>query len=161
VYGNAQVSDDAQVSGNAWVYGNARVSGSAWVYGDARVSGDAWVYGDARVSGDARVYGDARVSGSARVSGDADYVLIGPMGTRKAFTTFCKDKDKNIIVFCGCWSGTIEVFEKRIEDVHGDNAHGKSYRAAINFAKTVMQIAIPGEKGSAQPITNQGGNGLK
>ena len=40
VYGNALVSDDAQVYGNAKVYGNALVCGKAWVYDDAQVYGD-------------------------------------------------------------------------------------------------------------------------
>ena len=77
VYGDAQVSGNAQVYGDAWVYGdaqvsgNARVSGNAWVYGDAQVSGNARVTGDAQVSGNAWVSGDARVYGNARVTGDA------------------------------------------------------------------------------------------
>jgi len=71
VYGNAQVSGDAQVYGNAQVSGNAWVYGNAQVYGDARVYGNAWVYGNAQVSGDAQVYGDARVSGNAWVYGNA------------------------------------------------------------------------------------------
>ena len=58
-------------SGNAWVFGDAWVSDNAQVSGDARVSGDAWVCDNAQVSGDARVFGDARVSGNAWVSGNA------------------------------------------------------------------------------------------
>ena len=63
VYGNALVSDDAQVYGNAQVYGKAWVSDDAQVYGNAQVYDNAWVYGDACVYGEARVYGNARVYG--------------------------------------------------------------------------------------------------
>ena len=71
VYGKAWVSDDAQVYGDAKVYDNAKVYGDAQVSDDAQVYDNAWVYGSACVYGDARVYGNARVYGEAWVSGDA------------------------------------------------------------------------------------------
>ena len=131
--GNAWVSGDAVVSGNARVYGNARVSGNAWVSGNAVVSGDAWVSGDARVYGNARVYGDARVSGNAwvsgnarvsgnawvsgnaRVSGDADYALVRGFGTEFRCTTFYRDKNKKIMVNCGCFHGNLEQFREQVK----------------------------------------------
>ena len=138
------------MSGDAWVSGNARVYGSAWVYhnalvyGDARVSGNALVYGDAWVSGNARVYGNAWVSGNARVSGDAllsdkdKYVYVGPIGSRKAYTTFMLDKNKKIIVSCGCFDGGIKEFEKRVTETHKNNRYAKQYLCAIKLAKELL-----------------------
>jgi carbonic anhydrase/acetyltransferase-like protein (isoleucine patch superfamily) len=71
VYGDACVSDNAQVRGDARVYDNAQVYDNAWIRGDARVCGDARVYSNAQVYCEAWVYGDARVCGAARVCGDA------------------------------------------------------------------------------------------
>ena len=126
--GNAWVSDDAcvygdaKVFGNAWVYGNAWVHGNAKVYGDAKVSdnakvfGDAKVYGDAKVSGDAWVSDDAKVSDNAEVSGDADYALVKGFGTEFRCTTFYRDKNKKIMVNCGCFHGDLEAFRKQVKE---------------------------------------------
>lgn len=45
VYGNATISDAAQISGNAQIYGDAKISQQA------KVSGDAVIFGDARIAG--------------------------------------------------------------------------------------------------------------
>ena len=138
--GNAWVSDNAQVSGNARVFDNARV------YGNARVSGNAWVYGNARVFDNARVYGNARVSGNAWVFGNAEikqsshYLVIGPIGSRDEFTTFFRSKTLEIMVYCGCFFGTIKEFEKAVNKTHGDNAHGKAYRLAIALAVERIEV---------------------
>ena len=128
VFGNAWVSDDACVYGDAKVFGNAWVYGDACVYGDAKVSdnaevsGDACVYGDAKVSdnaevsGDACVYGDAKVYDNAEVSGDADYALVKGFGTEFRCTTFYRDKNKKIMVNCGCFHGDLEAFRKQVKE---------------------------------------------
>ena len=109
--------------------------GNAWVYGDAEVSGNAWVYGDAEVSGNARVYGNAWVYGNARVYGNADYLTIGPIGSRDAFTTFYRRNDGVTMVVCGCFHGTIDEFEKAVSETHGDSPHAVAYRAVVQVAK--------------------------
>ena len=126
VYGNAWVYGNARVSGNAWVYGNARVSGNARVYGNARVSGDAWVSGDAQVSGDARVSGDAWVYGNARVSGNADiendnnHCGFDCFGSCNRHTHAYLTKDNKVEITCGCFRGSIEEFEKKVEGTHSE-----------------------------------------
>lgn len=103
--------------GDAWVYGNAQVCGDAWVCNDARVYGNAWVYGN------------------ARVYGNANYLVIGPIGSRNAFTTFYRNKDEIIMVVCGCFHGTIDEFADQVAKTHGNNEHAKAYKAAIQLAK--------------------------
>ena len=132
--------------GNAWVYGNARVYGNAEIYGDARIWGDAEVYEDAMVCGDSEVYGNARiydnaeVCGNARLSGNADafrtehYLVMGPIGSRNAFTTFFRTKDGRITVVCGCFSGTIDEFLAKVKQTHGNSKHAKVYQAAVEVA---------------------------
>ena len=147
VYGDARVSGDARVYGDAWVsgdarvYGDAQVYGDAWVSGDARVYGDAWVYGNARVSGDARVYGDARVSGDARVYGDADiendnnHCGFDCFGSCNRHTHAYLTKDNKVEITCGCFRGSIEEFEKKVEKTHSGTIYEKQYKAIINVIK--------------------------
>ena len=141
VSGNAQVSGDARVSGNAWVSGNAQVSGNARVYGNAWVSGDARVYGNAWVSGDAQVSGDAWVSGNARVSGDAniknnnEHCGFDGFGSCNRHTHAYLTKEKKVEITCGCFRGSIEEFEKKVEETHSGTIYEKQYKAIINVIK--------------------------
>ena len=114
--GNAWVSDDACVYGDAKVFGNAWVYGDAWVHGNAKVFGNAEVYGDAKVYGNAWVYGDAEVSGGAEVFGNADYALVKGFGTEFRCTTFYRDKNKKIMVNCGCFHGDLKAFRKQVKE---------------------------------------------
>ena len=122
VYGDAKVSDNAEVFGNAWVYGDACVYGDAKVSDNAEVSDNAKVFGDAKVSdnaevsGDAWVSDDAKVSDNAEVSGDADYALVKGFGTEFRCTTFYRDKNKKIMVNCGCFHGDLEAFRKQVKE---------------------------------------------
>ena len=116
VYGDAKVFGNAWVYGDAWVHGNAKVFGNAEVYGDAKVSDNAEVYGDAKVYGNAWVYGDAEVSGGAEVFGNADYALVKGFGTEFRCTTFYRDKNKKIMVNCGCFHGDLKAFRKQVKE---------------------------------------------
>ena len=89
-------------------------------------------------SGNAWVSGNARVCGDAEVCSDADHLVVGPIGSRRAYTTFYRRKDGTTMVVCGCFHDTLGAFKLRVCDIHGDNVHGKAYRAAIQLAETVM-----------------------
>lgn len=141
VFGNALVFGYARVDGSALVYDNACVGGNAWVGDNAWVGSNARVGGNARVSGSAWVSDDARVCGNAWVGGDAhinsnkDFIVIGPIGSRNGFTTFYKNKDENVCVRCGCFSGTVDEFLAAVQKTHGDNRFGREYRIAAELAK--------------------------
>ena len=169
VYDNAHVYGDAIISNKACVYGNAHVYGDAKVYGIVEIRNDACVYGNAHVYGDAKVYGNSNIYESARVFDNAevcgesticgrvslygnkllitdayitdnnDYINIGPIGSRDAYTTFYLNKDKKIIVNCGCFNDTIEEFIKAVNRTHKDNKKYRSqYIGAITYAKCVL-----------------------
>jgi hypothetical protein len=40
----------------------------------------------------------------------------------------------------GCFLDTVDKFELSITKTHGDNPHAKNYRAAIAFAKSMLEI---------------------
>lgn len=132
--GYIEKEENLSHKGKAWVYGNAWVFGNARVYDDARVYGNAWVYDDASVYDDARVYGDADISKPT------DLIAIGAIGSRNDDTTFFRNKDNKIIVDCGCFNGTIEEFEKAVEENHVGTKHERTYKLAIELAKTQIEL---------------------
>ena len=133
-YGDAWAFDDAQVYGNALVSGNACVSGNALVCGNACVSGNALVRGNARVSGNAWAFDDARVSG------DADYIYLKGFGSHNRSTTMFRTKGGNICVSCGCFSGTLQEFESKVKETHGNNKFAREYLALVEAAKIHFEV---------------------
>lgn len=113
---------------------NLSHNGNAWVSGDASVHGNAKIYGNAEVSG------DAEVSGNAWVSGDADYICIKGLGRSNRNTTFFKTKH-GVSVVCGCFSGTLEEFEAKVVETHGNSIYAKEYLAAVEVVKIHFGIA--------------------
>lgn len=93
------------------------------------------------VSGNAWVYGDAEVSGNARVSKMTHLVVIGPIGSRNAFTTFYRDKDNEITVTCGCFLGKIDKFIQKVSQTHGETKHAIVYKLAVELAKTQIDLS--------------------
>ena len=102
---------------------------------------DAWVSGDARVFGNARVSGDAWVSGNAWVSGDADiendneHCGFDGFGSCNRHTHAYMTKEKKVEIICGCFRGSIEEFEKKVEETHSGTVYEKQYKSIINVIK--------------------------
>lgn len=93
--------------------------------------GNAWVYNYAMV------YGNAKVRDNAIVRSNSDYLIIGPIDSHSGTTTFFKtsDKDNAIKVACGCFTGDIDAFQKKVIKTHGNNNYAKEYKLAIEIAK--------------------------
>ena len=85
------------------------------------LSGDAWVYGNAQVSGDAQVYGDGAIFWASKVGTEN--------GTLTAFIT----GSGNIWVTRGCFSGSVDDFLVKSEQVHDQDTH-LEYRLLIEVA---------------------------
>lgn len=85
------------------------------------------------MSGDAQVYGDAKVSGNAIVSGDQMYATVKGFGSNYRDTTFFVTKDGNVCVNCGCFSGTLEQFRKKVKETHKDTEYAKEYLAIADL----------------------------
>ena len=127
--GFIEKEENLEQSGNAWVYGNAWVSGNAWVYGNAQVSGDAQVYGNAWVSGNAQVYGNAEIENNDNHCG------FDCFGSANRHTHAYLTKDNKVEITCGCFKGSIEEFEKKVEETHSGTVYEKQYKAIINIIK--------------------------
>ena len=85
-------------------------------------SGNAWVYGD------------------ARVSGDADYIYLKGFGSYNRSTTMFRAKGGNICVSCGCFSGTLQEFESKVKETHGNNKFAREYLALVEVAKIHFEV---------------------
>lgn len=123
-------------------YGVQKGDRGGWIESEGNLSreDECWVYGNAKVYGNAQVYGDAWVSGNARIKNNGktesmkDYCVFGPCGSRDDFTTFYKT-ETGIWVSCGCFNGSIEKFLKKVEETHGDNKHGRTYKVLAELAR--------------------------
>ena len=69
------------------------------------------------------------------INGVEDILMVGPIGSRNGYTTIYHT-NKGLFVRCGCFHGTIDEFADKVQETHGGNKHGKSYKALIDFAKT-------------------------
>lgn len=138
--GYVEKEDNLSQSGDAWVSGDARVSGDAQVYGDAWVSGNARVSGDAWVSGNAWVSGDAQVSGDARVENNHMHCGFDCFGSFNRHTHAYKTKGNKVEITCGCFRGSLEEFEKKVEETHKGTIYEKQYKAIINLIKIKFGI---------------------
>ena len=121
-------------------YGSAWVSDNAFVLGNARVSDNARVSGDTLVCGNAWVYDNAHIYGNARVCGNADYIYLKGFGSHNRSTTMFRIKGGNICVSCGCFSGTLEEFENKVKETHGNNKFAREYLALIEAAKIHFEV---------------------
>ena len=121
--GYVEKDENLDQESDAWVYGNAEVSGNAWVYGDARVYGNAWVYGDARV------YGNAEIDNNNKHCG------FDCFGSANRHTHAYLTKENKVEITCGCFRGSIEEFEKRVEETHSGTIYEKQYKAIIDVIK--------------------------
>lgn len=127
--GNAWVYDSAQVYGGAQVWGNTQVYGNARVCHEARVYDNAWVHGNVRLCGNAWVQGNARIYNNASI------LWVSKIGSRLGTTIVFETNDGGISVSCGCFSGTLEEFEKKVEEKHGNNKYGREYKVLIELIK--------------------------
>lgn len=150
VYGNAEVYDCAEVYGYAKVYGTVQLCSRAKVYENACATGDAQIYGHAEVCGDAVVNGYAVLSDGV-LKYSSDYITVGPIGSRDRFTTLNLTTGT---VQTGCFKGTLDEFEERVREKHGDNRHAVSYNKLIAYFRTLVDTQSPVQKSTTGEISS-------
>lgn len=102
--------------------------GSAWVSGNAQVCGNTWVCDNAHIYGNARVYDNA------------DYIYLNGFGFHSHSTTMFRGENENIYVSCGYFSGTLQEFESKVKETHGNNKFAREYLALIEAAKIHFEV---------------------
>jgi hypothetical protein len=69
---------------------------------------------------------------------DDKYIQISCIGSRKGMTTYNLTKD---IIWCGCFTGTLREFEKRVKETHKNNKlHLAEYLGFIKYVKSLIKI---------------------
>lgn len=53
------------------------------------------------------------------------------IGSRESQSTYYWNEEHEQLI-CGCFKGTLDEFEQRVKEVHGDNAHGIAYQNWID-----------------------------
>ena len=84
---------------------------------------------------DAWVYGDAQVSGDADIENDNNHCGFDCFGSCNRHTHAYLTKDNKVEITCGCFRGSIEEFEKKVEKTHSGKIYEKQYKAIINVIK--------------------------
>ena len=90
---------------------------------------------DAWVSGNAWVSGDARVSGNAEIDNNNKHCGFDCFGSANRHTHAYLTKENKVEITCGCFRGSIEEFEKRVEETHSGTIYEKQYKAIIDVIK--------------------------
>ena len=96
---------------------------------------NAWVYGNARVYGNAEVSGNARVYGNAEIDNNNKHCGFDCFGSANRHTHAYLTKENKVEITCGCFRGSIEEFEKRVEETHSGTIYEKQYKAIIDVIK--------------------------
>ncbi|MDO4706934.1 MAG: hypothetical protein Q4A61_00740 [Porphyromonadaceae bacterium] len=94
--------------------------------------------GETILSIEADTLSDANLRGAdlsgARTS--QRFVTVACIGSRKGQTTYCFDTDT---IWCGCFRGSLEEFECKVEETHLDHPqYLHEYRATIAYIRALM-----------------------
>ena len=131
--GSVFISDFAEIS-------NSVINGDIIIENNANIENSS-IRGVAYIGGDANVYNvnlepsNINLSYNANIKNNNDLLVIGPIGSRFDYTTFYITKDNSIWVCCGCFTGSIEDFVKKVQFTHRNNHFAKEYFSAIELAK--------------------------
>ena len=132
---NCIVSADSYISDNSSVYNNSSVDNNSRV-DNSRVDNSS--VDNSRVD-NSSVY-NSRVDNS-RVDNTKRIYNQCPIGSRNDRCTAVIGVDSDVImVNTGCFTGTIDEFEKAVLKTHGHNNYGREYLAYIQNAKTHFEI---------------------
>ncbi len=125
--------DNSHVDGSS-VY-NSRVDGSS-VYNSSVLNGSS-VYNSSVLNGsrvdNSRVY-------NAKITQTKQVYTQSPIGSRNDRCTATIDENGEIRIVAGCFSGTLDEFQKAVIETHGHSNYGKEYLAFIENAKTSFKI---------------------
>ena len=65
---------------------------------------------------------------------------VGGFGSKARTTYFFLLDDGSVSVRCGCFAGTLEEWETKVKDTHGDSAFAKSYLLAGQAVRALWEI---------------------
>lgn len=152
IRGHAKIDDYVEISGNVIIEGNARIHCYVMIWGRVEISGNAMI---GEIDSYIEISGYASIAGNAKITSTNHVLVIGPIGSRDDYTTFYRNKNDDISVVCGCFSGDIETFLEQVAEYHRCSKHAQVYQLAAELAKAQINFysGVP-EKGDADEIRN-------
>ena len=84
----------------------------------------------------------ANLSDKSELQGDRPILQIGPIGSRCAYFVAYLTNN-GLRLHAGCFFGTRDEFEKKLQDEHDNNDHAKEYRAALAMIDAHAEIWTP------------------
>ena len=79
--------------------------------------------------------GNAWVSGNAKIENNGSHCGFDCFGSVNRHTHAYLTKDNKVEITCGCFKGSIEEFEKKVEETHSGTVYEKQYKAIIDVIK--------------------------
>lgn len=67
-------------------------------------------------------------------------MVVGPIGSRDDFLTVSWRPAYGMWLSTGCFSGSIDAFEKQARVIHGATRPGQDYAALLNFLTTLDKL---------------------
>lgn len=137
---DAKVTNHAKVCGNSIVENHAVIRGYAIIYHGSLIKNDAIITESSSIR-HATISGNAVIRGNMKINNTNNVLVIGPIGSREAYTTFIR-QSKTIYVSCGCFFGTIEEFKKAVTNTHKykDDNYYDTYMNTIEYVKKHFAI---------------------
>ena len=86
----------------------------------------------------------ANLGGAGKLTTIDDILIIGPIGSRKAYTQIYRT-DKGVFVKCGCFFGILDEFATKVHETHGGTKYEVDYNHLINYAKIHFGITTEAE----------------
>ena len=87
------------------------------------------------------IFENARIYGDAEVSGNSDFITIGPAISSGHYTTAHRDTKIGVRVNVGCFSGSVDEFEKAILETHKEGSKArKQYLGFLSLIKLQFNL---------------------
>jgi len=86
----------------------------------------------------------ANLRGKEKLIGKRPIFQIGPIGSRSAYFV-AYITDKGLRLRAGCFFGSKEEFESKLDEEHGNNEHAVEYRAALALIDKHAELWTPAE----------------
>jgi hypothetical protein len=106
---------------------------------DSRLYGRIELHGTNLSIENVTLYGDVRIGKDALITCSRDVIDVGSLGSRNDHTTFYLTKDGEIMVCCGCFTGTMSKFVKQVEETHGSGMFAQEYLAVADTVERILK----------------------
>jgi len=133
---------DLCCKGNLYCEGDLCCEGDLYCKGNLYCKGDLCCEGDLCCKGNLYCEGDLCCEGNLKIKNKLikKYLRIGKIGSRNSDTIFYIPKRGKVFIKCGCWSGNIDDFKKRVKDQYNGSYYYDEYMATIDYVMAMSKL---------------------